>query len=470
MIGRDKEQKALNDFLKSKTSEFVVVYGRRRVGKTYLIREHFKTDFTFHTTGLANTTLQLQLLNFYSCLQQYNTSDAEIPIPKNWFEAFQLLKTLLTNSNAKKKVVFIDELPWFDTPKSYFISALEHFWNSWASGREDILLITCGSAASWMLNKLINNKGGLHNRVTQRMKIVPFTLKECELFLKSKNIYYNRYQIVEMYSILGGIPYYLNTIEKGLSITQNIDKICFTENGLLKNEFDNLYASLFKNAENHIAIITALAKKTKGLTRNEIITTGKITNGGGTTKVLEELVESGFIRKYIPIDKKTKDSIYQLTDFYSLFYLKFIKDNKQANENFWINAIDNPLHRSWSGYAFEQVCLMHLPEIKTKLGISGILTSEASWRSASSDNGAQIDLLIDRRDQVVNLCEMKFSINEFTVDKKYATELRNKIGTFKTETKTKKAVFLTMITTFGIKQNEYSLGLIQNELTIEDLF
>jgi uncharacterized protein len=470
MVAREKERKQFDDLVKAKVSDFVVVYGRRRVGKTYLIREHFKQQFSFYTSGLANSSTQKQLVSFYSSLQEYNTENIEIEIPKTWFEAFQSLRKILTKNKSKKKVIFIDELPWFDTQKSSFLSAIEHFWNSWASARKDILLITCGSSASWMINKLINNKGGLHNRVTQKMKIVPFTLAECELYLKWKKINFSRYQIVEMYSVLGGIPYYLNGLEKGLSVTQNINKMCFNEDGMMVNEFQNLYASLFKNSEIHVEIITALAKKSKGLTRNDIISTAKIPNGGGTTKVLNELVECGFARRYYQFDKKNKDCIYQLTDFYSLFYLKFIKDNKKAVADFWINGIDNPMRRSWSGYAFEQVCLMHLPEIKHKLGISGMMTSEASWRSSSSENGAQIDLLIDRRDQVVNLCEMKFSINEFTINKKYEMELRNKIGTFRSETKTKKAVFLTLITTFGVKQNEYYGDLVQNEINMNDFF
>ncbi len=470
MVAREKERKQFNDLVKAQVSDFVVVYGRRRVGKTFLIREHFKQQFAFYTAGLANSNMQQQLVSFYSSLQEYNTANITIEIPTTWFEAFQSLRKVLIKNRSKKKVVFIDELPWFDTQKSYFIAALEHFWNSWASARKDILLITCGSSASWMINKVLNDKGGLHNRVTKKIKIEPFTLSECEQYLKWKNINFNRYQIIEMYSVLGGIPFYLNGLEKGLSIAQNINELCFSDDGMLKNEFNNLYASLFKNSENHVAIVTALAKKSMGLTRNEIIVTAKITNGGGTTKVLTELVECGFVRRYYQFDKKNKDCIYQLTDFYSLFYLKFIKDNKNAVKDFWINAIDNPMRRSWSGYAFEQVCLMHLPEIKTKLGISGIMTSEASWRSSDSENGAQIDLLIDRRDQVINLCEMKFSINEFKIDKKYEMELRNKIGAFRSETKTKKAVFLTMITTFGIKQNDYYGDLVQNEITINDLF
>ena len=469
MVARIKERERLNDLEAAKVSDFVVVYGRRRVGKTFLIREHFAQKFAFYAAGLANTSTRKQLLNFHTSIQKFNTKNLKIETPKNWYEAFQSLEKILAANRCKKKVIFIDELPWFDTSRSGFLSALEHFWNSWASARTDILLITCGSAASWMITKILNNKGGLHNRVTQRMKIEPFTLSECKEYLASKNIQYNHYQMVEMYSILGGIPYYLNLLKKGLSITQSIDELCFSDDGELKNEFNNLYASLFKKAESHVQIILALATKTKGLTRKEIIDFSKIPNGGGTTKVLDELVECGFIRRYFQFDKKNKDCLYQLVDFYSLFYLKFIKNNKLATAGYWIKAIDNPAKRAWSGYAFEQVCLMHTTEIKQKLGISGVLTTESSWRSKDAENGVQIDLLIDRRDQVVNLFEIKHSISEFVIDKKYDMEIRNKIGTFQVETKTRKAVWMTMITTFGLQKNMYAMN-IQNELTLEDLF
>ena len=272
-----------------------------------------------------------------------------------------------------------------------------------------------------------------------------------------------------MYSILGGIPYYLDLLKKGLSITQSIDALCFANDGELKNEFDNLYASLFKKAESHVQIILALATKTKGLTRKEIIDFSKIPNGGGTTKVLDELVSCGFIRRYFQFDKKNKDCLYQLVDFYSLFYLNFIKNNKSATAGYWLKAIDNPAKRAWSGYAFEQVCLMHTRQIKEKLGISGVMTTESSWRSKNLQNGAQIDLLIDRRDQVVNLIEIKHSISEFIIDKKYDMELRNKIGTFRSKTKTQKAVWLTMITSYGLQPNPYAMN-VQSELTLEDLF
>lgn len=468
VAGRISEIKTLQTLLTSPQSEFIAVYGRRRVGKTYLIRETYKNNFTFYHTGLANTNIQTQLKNFNATLQK----QGEIPYPqvKNWFDAFKQLIHLLENSKRKgKKVVFLDELPWMDTPKSGFISALEHFWNSWAVSRTDILLIVCGSATSWMINKLIKNHGGLHNRVTRKMHIEPFTLGECELFYKSNRIEMDRHQMIESYMIFGGIPYYLSLMEKGLSLAQNVDSMCFSKHGALSDEFNSLYASLFKHSENHIRIVSALSKKNKGLTRAELVAATKFSDGGGLTKILEELEQCGFVNKYNAFAKKRKNILYQLVDFYTLFYLNFIQNNQNKDEHFWTNFTENAKHRAWSGYSFEQVCLMHVKQIKYKLGISGVLSNVASWQSSDLKNGAQIDLLIDRGDRIINLCEIKYASSKFSITKQYDMELRNKKSVFINETKVKKGIHLTMITTYGVKQNEY-WGNIQSEVIMDDLF
>ncbi len=362
-------------------------------------------------------------------------------------------------------MVFFDELPWIDTPRSKFLTGLEHFWNSWASARRDILLIVCGSAASWMIKNILNNRGGLHNRATARMKLEPFSLKETEAFLKYNNARLDRYQIVLLYMVLGGIPYYLDNIDPGKSAIQNVNSLCFERNALLRNEYDNLYSSLFNKARRHMAVVEALAQKKKGLTKEGISKKSGLSNGGGLTRILHELEESTFIRRYRPFGKKEKNSLYQLIDPYSLFYLNFIKDSSTDDEFFWINAHESSLYKAWSGYAFEMVCLLRIPQIKAALGISGVQTSVSSWHHSE----AQIDLVIDRKDQVINLCEMKFSIAPFSISKKYAENLRNKIAVFKHETKTKKAIYPTFITTYGLDQNQYTY-LAQNKLTMKDLF
>jgi len=464
MIGREEEKADLIRFTESEKSEFVVVFGRRRVGKTFLIREFFGSKFTFYHTGMANTEKETQLLNFNASLHKYG----KIPYPKvnTWLESFEQLIHLLSNNKQRgKKVVFIDEMPWMDTPRSGFIQGLEFFWNSWASAQKDILLIVCGSASSWIMNKLIKNHGGLHNRITQQIYLRPFNLNECEEYFQANNIMLDRHQIVENYMIFGGIPYYLSLMQKQFSMAQNIDHLCFSEKGILRNEFENLYASLFRNYENHVTIVKILSKKVKGMTREEMIENTRLPNGGGLSKTLEELELCGFIRRYRAFGKKERQSLFQLTDFFTLFYFNFMSDLKFNDEHYWTNFIENAGHRAWSGYAFEQVCLAHLPQIKRKLGIAGVLTNSASWKSAD----AQIDLLIERNDKVINLCEMKYVQEPFIIDKKLDENLRNKRGAFRREAKTRKAIHLTMITTYGIKHNEY-WGNIQSEVTMDDLF
>lgn len=466
LVGREKEIKALKRYAQSKKSEFIAVYGRRRVGKTYLIREVYANQFAFQATGLENVGMKDQLTQFHAGLVKHSSNNIQFSPAKNWFKAFgQLIELLESKPTQEKKIVFLDELPWLDSPRSKFLSGLEFFWNSWASARRDILLIVCGSAASWMIKNLLNNKGGLHNRTTGRIKLEPFSLAETASFFKYKQLAFDKYSTILLYMVLGGIPYYLDNIEEGLSADQNINALCFQRNALLRDEYKNLYASLFNRSERHTAIIETLATKRKGLTRSEISKGSRISNGGGLTRILEELEESSFIRRYNSIGKKEKNTLYQLTDLYSLFYLNFIKQAGSDDEYFWLNANDTPIYRSWSGYAFEMICLHHISQIKQALGIIGVQTSVASWYHKD----AQIDLIIDRKDQVVNLCEMKFSINPYAITKSYADKLRDKIGVFKAATKTKKAVFLTMITTYGLAKNKHSY-LAQNDLSMNILF
>ena len=469
IIGREIEIETLKKVLESSQPEFVAVYGRRRIGKTYLVKQFFDNQFSFYMTGTANVNMAQQLNNFHSAYNQYSQKPLE-KTPKSWFEAFENLRKLLEDSILTTKVVFIDELPWLDTPRANFVSAFEYFWNSYGSSQDNLKLIVCGSAAFWMINKLINNCGGLHNRITKRIALKPFTLKETELFLQSKQIYLERYQILQVYSVMGGIPFYLNEVEMGLSCFQNIDKICFSESGLLKTEYQELFYSLFQEAPSHVAIIEALSRKAKGLTRDEIIKTSKISNGGTISKVLEELEVSGFIKKYVPFDKKIKSSLYQITDPYSLFYHKFIKDSKAVGDNTWINLMSSSKYRDWSGYAFEYVGMSHIENIKKALSIQGVYSEISSWVSRDAEKGTQIDLLIDRKDNVITVCEIKFANDEYEITKSYADDLRNKLNLFKSESKTRKTLFLAMITTFGIKINQYSLGLVQNSITMDALF
>ncbi|WP_316750491.1 AAA family ATPase [Pedobacter gandavensis] len=472
LIGRKSEKKTLQQALVSTEAELVAVYGRRRVGKTFLIRQVYQQNLICEFSGVHHASTQKQLENFRNAIALAMDSAILPEIPKSWTEAFMLLIKFSTPLLNKKAVIFFDELPWLSSHKSGFLAAFEYFWNSWGSKQSNLIVTICGSAASWMIQKIVNNRGGLHNRITKRLRLLPFTLYETEAFLKSKSVNLDQYQILQVYMAMGGIPHYLKDINTGESATQVIDRLCFLKDGLLAHEFKNLYESLFEMADRHISVVRALAAKPSGLTRKEIIEECKLQSGGGTTRLMEELIESGFVSLYFPFQKNVKEAIYKLSDEYSLFYLKFIEHSRATGQGTWLKLATSQSWKSWSGTAFESICLKHTNQIKYTLGISGVYTEESAWRFApgKSGKGAQIDLLLDRHDVCINVCEMKFSNKEFSIDKSYATELKDRLNIFKEQTKTKKTLFLTMVTTYGTKDNIYKTGLVQNEITMKDLF
>lgn len=483
LIGREKQVEELREWAHSDRSEFIAIYGRRRVGKTFLVKHTFHNQFTFYFSGSHGLNKKEQLLNFSLALKDFggrnSTGNDNISAVENWVIAFHELRKVVETSRHSKKIIFLDELPWIDTPKSGFIPALENFWNAWAAWRDDIKLIVCGSATSWMINKLIKNRGGLHNRLTHRMLVMPFQLKECEEYFKAYGFKYSRMQIAECYMTMGGIPYYFSLMNKGESLAQNIDRLFFAEEAPLKNEFEDLYRALYKNYQPHIKIIKALAEKGIGLTRQEILEKTKLTNNGDFSKMLEELELCGFIRSYLPFDKnltakrksaKTgRDTLFQLIDFYSLFYLRFHNGFRLHDDRFWEGKSNSPLINTWRGITFEMLCLCNVDKIKDSLGIRDVSTNTCSWIGEVDEVKVQIDMLIDRADNTVNLCEMKFSNREFVINKNYADKLQEKIDIFIEGTSTHKTVLLTLITTKGIKDNAYS-HIVQRQVTLDELF
>ncbi|MDR0518636.1 MAG: ATP-binding protein [Clostridiales Family XIII bacterium] len=472
IIGREKEKYILDCCCESNRSEFVAVYGRRRVGKTFLVRKFFENRFAFYATGILDGDRDEQLRNFNEEISARGHSN--LAPATNWREAFANLSRLIEGKpKAEKKIVFLDEIPWMDTMHSGFLSALDHFWNRWASVRGDVLLIVCGSATSWMVGNLVNNKGGLHNRLTRQILLAPFTLNECESYYRSRNISMSRYEMVEAYMIFGGVPYYMSLMDGRYSLYQNVDMLYFEDGAELRNEYSNLYRSLFRDAENYSRVVQALASKNIGLSRQEIVKFSKLPNGGSLTRILEDLIACGFVRVYRAFGRDRRGSLYQLIDGFSRFHIRFSKKRDSYSNKFWLQFSSTPAHNAWSGIAFEQVCLLHVDQIKQKLGISGILTEVSSWRSnekaGNGRHGAQIDLVIDRSDKVINLCEIKYASGEFAIDRKYDAVLRDRRSAFAAATQTRKAVHTTMITTFGVKRNEYK-GAVQSEVTIDDLF
>ncbi len=470
VIGREREQDILAQCLESKRPEFLVVFGRRRVGKTFLIKEYFNERFSFYTTGIPDEKTRNQLKAFNESLKYFG--DKTGTIPKDWFEAFSRLRAILENEDVQrdyssgKRVVFLDEVPWMDTARSDFRSAFDFFWNSWASSQKDLLLIVCGSATSWIINNILNDVGGFHNRVTKQMHMYPFSLGECELFFKNNGISLGRDKIIESYMIFGGIPYYLNLYDRRLSLAQNVDSLIFDERGDLHHEYEHLFRSLFKKADNHIKIIETMAELKRGLQRTELVQKSGVSDGEGLTKAIRELEQCGFIRQYNNVTTSKTGYFYQVIDPFVLFSLHFIRD-KQIKS--WQTFIKSPEYYAWRGNAFEIVCLLHVPQIKSALGIAGVESSEYSWKSKKKTGGAQIDLLIDRADDVINLCEMKCTDKEFEISGKYKEDLINKVDTFIEEVQPDKSVHITLITSNGFKKNEHA-EVIQNIVSPDKLF
>ncbi len=472
VAGREYEIRMMQNLIDNKNAEFLAVYGRRRIGKTYLIRQVFKDFIAFECSGLHEKEMSQQLENFWMTITEtFNYKEEKPPLPQTWLQAFRLLKTTIDKMKSKqKKVIFLDEIAWFETPKSGFLAALDNFWNQYCSKRDDIVLVICGSAASWIIDKVINNRGGLHNRVTSHIQLMPFTLHETKEYLKLLHVKLTEKDISNLYMAVGGVPFYLKDIKPGQSVAQILDNLFFEKQALLKNEFSNLYASLFKNSDLHVKIIKALATKNKGLTRNQLLKETKLLTGGGFSKLLQELTACGFIKIIYPIDKNKEDVLYRLVDEYSIFYLKFIANNKTNSS--WMQITNTQTYKIWSGFSFENLCFKHIYQIKKALGIQGIISNEYSWfwKGNEQEKGTQIDFIVDRSDNCLNILELKFYDGLFECTSDYATQLKQKIAIFKEKTKIKKNIFITLLTSNGAQKNEHYLSVVTNEIPLGVLF
>jgi uncharacterized protein len=468
ILGRDEQLEIFEEAMQSKQSEFIAISGRRRIGKTYLVNQYFENEICFYLTGIQDQSTHIQLEAFTNELKK--RSKKKVPVPKDWLHAFFSLQDYVASiKTKKKKVIFFDELPWMDTQRSGFIQKFAHFWNSWAAWEKNIILIIAGSSTSWMVKKVYGDRGGLHNRVTKRIWLEPFKLSETEAFFKHKRVNLSRYDMSLLYMAFGGIPYYLNEIKKGESASQCIHRLCFTNGSILKTEFDNLYHSIFNKADAHIKIVKTLAKYNYGLSRNELLKKAKIANSGGSTKILEELTAVGYVQYMIPFGNRSNNGKYILADFYSRFYLNFVENKKIKN---WITASNSHQYKVWCGFAFEWLCHYHKDEITHALGIGGVYTNTSYLNIKGENNkiNAQIDLLIERADDALNLCEIKFPNKEYKLSYTEAEKIRRKMFHLQTQIKKRQSVFPTMITTFGCTKNQHYLGVINNQVVLDDLF
>lgn len=501
VIGRELEMTELQRSLKSDRSEFVIVYGRRRVGKTYLVDNFFNYEYDFSFVGGHRLTKQKQLRNFAKAMKKYAHLSRQ-PKYASWNDAFDALEEFMEGlPDDKRKVIFIDEMPWIDTPQSEFVDALETFWNGWAARRQDIVFVASGSSTSWMMDKLVENQGGLHGRITNNIYVRPFTLHEVEQYMQSRGAAWDRYQLLQTYMIIGGIPFYYSLLNVKESLAQNVDRLFFRKNGELRIEFEELFNALFTNTEKYTAVVKLLNSKREGMTREDIEKNTGL-NKSVLSTVLRNLERCDFILRYSQFGNKTKGAIYRLVDFYTLFYYRFIDGFNAQDEEWWSHNLHSSAIDSWQGLSFELLCLLHLTQIKQKLGISGIATAASSWRyvapkknhslerednklacypepqnggmkskenDENTEKGAQIDLLIDRGDRVINLCEMKFSVKPYGITDNYEKKLRDRMSLFQEKTKTTKTLVNTFVTTFGVAGG-MGRSIVNSEVTMNDLF
>lgn len=470
IIGREDELSTISDLLKSGNSELLAITGRRRVGKTYLITESLKNQIIFEFVGTKNADMQSQLKKFDIELKKHFSNILNFKDLSDWIDAFEQLSICLSSvshTRRKKHVVFLDEFPWIASKKSNFLAEFEYWWNTFGS-RNNIMVVISGSATSWIMENIINNKGGLYNRISHHIILQPFTLYETRKYLLSKKIRLDPYDVVQLYMTLGGIPHYLKAVKKGLSVQQNIKNMCFQKGGILTREFENLYAALFDQPQNYINIAKVLASKWKGLTRQEIARLTKIADGGTLTKSLESLEECSFIIKVHPFGSKTREVLYRIVDEFTIFYFAFMAKTGNTINEAWGKSAK---YSSWQGYAFENICFRHQKGIAQALGISGIEKYFCSFlhRGSSNSRGFQIDMLIDRSDNCINLCEMKFFNTRVIVDKKMASGLMNRRQDFLQLTATKKTVFTTIVTSYGIKSNDLSLNVVDSVVTLDQI-
>lgn len=477
-FGREQEKRQLKELCESGKAELLAIYGRRRVGKTYLISEFFKNKgLYFEITGSKEAPKAEQIRNFHrEFLDLF--PDEERKLPKNWGEALNLLKNAIVKVPENQTVIlFFDELPWLAAPRSGFLRALDYAWNRHFSRMKNVKLIVCGSAAAWMIHHVIHDKGGLYGRLSAQIRLEPFTLIEVEKLLQARGVQLDRKQLITLYMAMGGIPKYLNLIKPGMSTAQMLNEFCFKSQGFLFQEFPKLFKSLFDGADRHLKVVQLLAEKRYGLRQSDIFEEIGLTSGGSASTTLEELEESGFIMNIPQYGKKTKERYWRLTDEYSFFYLTWIEQKRSgilrnADPDYWMKQQTSQKWLSWASYTFENVCLKHVLKIKQALGLSGVSTTETQWcfHGNTENQGAQIDLVIDRADHCINLCEIKFSNDVYVMTKKDREDLERKKQVFQRETKTRKTLFTTLITPYGAEENPHYLGTIQKQLTMDDLF
>lgn len=480
IIGREEELATISRLYTSERSEFLALYGRRRVGKSFLIEEAMENKFTFMTVGLfikvdkddaekVESYRQQQLRHFYSSLLEYGLPEEGNPAPTNWLDAMNLLKKLLLSKRSRRKVVFIDELPWLAGPQSSeLVSELGFFWNQWARKRKDILLIVCGSATSWMIDNVIREYEGLYGRVTETIALKPFTLAECERYWEKRGFHLSRYEVALTYMVIGGVPYYMDSFRPDRTMADNINTIYFNKDKA-RQEFKDVYAGLYSSSEVYINVIRQLGKRFYGMSRTELLEALDKKGGGNFSDVLENLIDSGIIRSYTLYGSPRKQTVYQLMDFFTLFYLRFCENTDFTS---WRSVQRSKPFYSWAGNSFELLVVEHIQQLADALRIKEYATP-FSWSGDTPDGDeAQIDLVIpataERADYI---CEMKFSEGKYILKEEDADDITRHIEALKNSSihKLSHSIYVVLVTSFGVTESKHRSHL-NDIVTLDSLF
>lgn len=482
IVGREDEVQTLRSFLESDRPEFLAIYGRRRIGKTYLIRSFFEGEdvIFFNVTGTKDGLLSDQIAHFTKQIGDVFYRGVQLKSGKNWDKTFEILTDAFKTIQNKKIILFFDEFPWMATKNSKLLQVLDYYWNQYWSVNSQIKLIICGSSASWIIDKIVNNKAGLHNRLTRNINLEPFNLNEASEYLAHLGIKLNKEQILSIYMVMGGVPYYLSKLEKGCSAVQSIERLAFRRKSFLLEEFDNLFSSLFEDHETNIDIIRLIAENRYGLGQEALLKKmGKALHGKTGLRKLKALQDAGFIIAFKPHLHRKKGIYYKVIDEYTLFYLRFIEpirnglSERGLVKGYWDKKHNSSEWNSWSGYAYEAICYKHIGQIRKALDLSPTAIP-TTWRytprKGSKEQGAQIDLLFDRDDNAITICEIKYTDQAYSLSKSYAEILHKKVDVFQAITRNKKQIFLAMIVASGLKESIYSKEMIDSEVTLDDLF
>lgn len=474
IIGRKAEQRDLDEWCHSAKPELICVYGRRRVGKTYLVQNAFEGQFAFFATGSDDRRNAVQLKAFHAALRRAGC--AERTVPQDWFEAFNRLRLALeqpdvVRASCGRRVVFLDEFPWLAAKRSDFLAAFSDFWNGWASCQSDLVVIICGSATSWIVKNILENTASMYNRVTRQLYVAPFDLHDVEEMTQSLRLGWSRDAVLQCYLVFGGLPYYLDMLDRRKSLSQNIDALCLGTNAPLRREVPLLMEASLGNAPLHRAILRELAQSKVGIRRMDLANRVEGGTTGSFKRALDDLEKCGYIRCYTNRYERRKPSVYQLVDPFLLFGFRFMVDRAPDGHGLvsWKDFERTPAYYAWRGNAFEIACVNHTRQIKHAIGISAVKTEDFPWSSSTSEPGAQIDMVIERADGVTNLCEMKYTDGPFVADREFEEDMARRRRVFQIESATKNTVQSVLVCPQGLRPNTHSWD-IAHVVDIDDLF